>query len=83
MTKRYSVGIVFYNAVVTKCYYRVIVFCRAGPFGAPTVIVRAALANTRHSRESGNPEAGVRYIGPVFLAETPQADSRFRGNDEE
>ena len=36
----------------------------------------------RHSRESGNPEAAARNIGPVFLTETPQRDSRFRGNDE-
>ncbi len=36
----------------------------------------------RHSRESGNPEAVVRNVGPVFLTETPQRDSRFRGNDE-
>ena len=39
--------------------------------------------NTRHSRESGNPEAVVRNIGSVFVTETPQTDSRFRGNDEE
>ena len=37
----------------------------------------------RHSRESGNPEASVRNIDPVFLTKTPQVDSRFRGNDEE
>ncbi len=36
-----------------------------------------------HTLESGNPEAAVRNIGAVFLTETPQADSRFRGNDEE
>ena len=36
----------------------------------------------RHSRESGNPEADVRNIGPVFFVKTPPADSRFRGNDE-
>ncbi len=36
-----------------------------------------------HTLESGNPEAVVRNVGPVFLAETPQRDSRFRGNDEE
>ena len=36
----------------------------------------------RHSRESGNPEATVRNVGPVFLTETPQRDSRIRGNDE-
>ena len=40
--------------ILTKSYQRVIVFCRAESLGAPTVIVRAILTNTRHSRESGN-----------------------------
>ena len=55
-------------AGMTKYYSVVIVFCRAESFGAPTVTVRATLTNTRHSRESGNLEATVRNIDPVFLS---------------
>ena len=66
-------------AGMTKCYWRIIVFCRGEPFGAPTFMVRAILTNTRHSRESGNPEATVRYTGPVFLAETLQEIPAFAG----
>ena len=36
----------------------------------------------RHSRESGNLEAAIRYIGPFYYG-TAATDSRFRGNDEE
>ena len=68
-------------AGMTKCYWRIIVFCRAEPFGARTVMVRAIPTNTRHSRESGNPGAAVRYIGTLYYGNAA-TDSRFRGNDE-
>ena len=68
-------------AGMTKYYWRVIVFCRAEPFGAPTAIVKGILANTRHSRESGNLFAALlqrepgRYCGrrlriPAFAGMT-------------
>ena len=33
----------------------------------------------RHSRESGNPEAAVRNIDPVFITETPRQIPAFAG----
>ena len=49
-------------------------------FGDPAVTI--GNARFLHTLESGNLEATVRNVGPVFLTETPQTDSRFRGNDE-
>ena len=69
-------------AGMTKCYQRVIVFCRAESLGAPTVIVRAILTNTRHSRESGNRFAALPQEKPGRYCGRPPPDSRFRGNDE-
>ena len=81
-------------AGTTKYCRRVVVSHGAVFSGAPTIAVRdvgflytleggrekSRDANTlRHSRESGNPEAAVRNVGPVFLRKTPQRIPAFAG----
>ena len=45
--------------------------------GDPSVTMRTV--RFLHTLENGNPEAAVRYTGPVFLAETPRQIPAFAG----
>ena len=64
-------------AGMTNYCRRGIVFLYADSSAIPPLFVRGI--QFLHTLESGNPEAAVRNVGPLFLTETPQQIPAFAG----